>query len=205
MTPEELANRPPKSTAKTIIDPTLLSEGAITYIEEMVTEILTGESCDSTVTTKEMEWGILHEPEAIQLYSTVMKVHVTETGSLPYKPYPKFVSGSPDGLIEDNGGLEVKCPYNSVHHLKNLRMKTWEDLKKLRPIYYWQCVSGMLITGRAYWDFMSYSPKFPGHLQMAFVRLKYEDVQEDIRLLAIKIKFAIKEGETILEKFQEDE
>jgi len=205
MTQEELANRPPKSTAKTIADPTLLSEGAITYIEEVATEILTGQSADDERTTKEMEWGILYEPQAVKMYERVSQVVVTETGSLKYPALPKYVSGSPDGLIGEYGGLEIKCPYNNVHHLKNIRMRDWQDLKKLRPTYYWQVISGLLITGRKYWDFMSYSPNYPLRLQVGIVRIKYEDVQEDVRHLAIKLKFAVRELENILEQFQEEE
>jgi len=205
MTTEELANRPPKSTAKTISDPTLLSEGALTFVETVAGEIITGESADVDISTKEMEWGILHEPMAVKLYEKVMNVKVQEVGSLSYAPLKKYVSGSPDGLIETDGGLEVKCPFKNHIHLRNLRMKTWEDLKKIRPKYYWQCIGGLLITGRKYWDFVSFSPNFPGALQLGIVRLHYEDVQEDIRHLAIKLKYSVKELELILEELNYEE
>jgi len=205
MTADELANRPKGVTAKQIVDPTLLADGALTFIDQVAGEILTGQSADSDFLSKEMEWGVLHEPDACKLYAKTMGCVVTEVGSISYQPLKKYVSGSPDGLIDDDGGVEIKCPYTNHNHLKNLRLKTWQDVKENRKEYYWQCIGGLLITGRKYWDFVSYSPNFPGALQIGIVRLNYEDVQKDVRHLAIKLKFAVKRLELILEELNYEE
>ncbi len=199
MTPSELDARPPKSKITTIADPTLLSDGAKTYILEVAGEILTGVSADSDINTKEMEHGTLHEPDAIKLYARTMGVEVQSNGSLPYSPLKRYVSGSPDGLIDKDGGLEVKCPYKNHIHLKNLLMKDWKDLKDNHKDYFWQVIGGLLITGRKYWDFVSYNPSFKGALQIGIVRVYASDVDDHIRHLAIKLKYAVRELENVLE------
>ena len=68
-----------------------------------------------------------------------------------YKGEDKLVACSPDGLIGDNGGLEIKCPSQGVHveYLLSGKMPTKYTLQ----------VQGFLyVTGREWCDFMSYHP-----------------------------------------------
>ena len=60
---------------------------------------------------------------------------------------------------------------------KFLRMKTWEDLKRLNPKYYWQCVMNTMITGSDYCDFISYDPRKPDHLKMAVIRIERDETE----------------------------
>lgn len=63
---------------------------------------------------------------------------------------------SPDGLIGEDGGLEIKCPliYTHVEYL----LKCKDEM----PIDYFQQVQGSLfVTGRKWWDFVSYFPGLP--------------------------------------------
>ena len=61
---------------------------------------------------------------------------------------------SPDGLIGSDGGLELKCP-EAYTHLKYLLGGV------LPPQYAAQVHGSMLVTGRAYWQFVSYNRFFP--------------------------------------------
>ena len=58
---------------------------------------------------------------------------------------------SPDFLIDDSGGGEIKCPKLITH-------KKYKDSNKLPSTYKLQVLGGLLVTGREWWDFMSYFP-----------------------------------------------
>ena len=208
MTPEELtawkaAN--PKSTAKTMVDPKLLSDGAMTYVLEVAGEILTGISADKDISfKKEVQWGVLYEPEARKLYERVSGLVVQEVG-IKHLKGNDYVAGSPDGLIGNDGGVEFKCPFTNHNHLRNLMLETVADLKDEHPDYYWQCISGILINQRQFWDFVSYSPNFKGSSQIKIIRINAREVMDDIRLLATKLKVATLELVKIVNLFKEEE
>jgi dihydrofolate reductase len=91
---------------------------------------------------------------------------VQEVGFCLHDEYE--AGASPDGLIEDDGGLEIKCPERSAH-LRYLLQQAEP------PEYTWQIQGGMWVTGRAWWDFASYNPDFPEHLQLIVRRIKRDD------------------------------
>lgn len=191
----------PKSTAKTIADPKLLSSGAMTFVLEVAGEILTGQSADGNARGIAIDWGIYNEPAARKLYEKVKGVVVREIGIVQMND---FVSGSPDGLVGDDGGIEIKCPFANHRHLENLMLTHWEELKEAHPDYYWQCIGAILINQRSWWDFVSYSPNFKGSAKLGIVRLNFADVESDVRLLAIKLKYAVIELNKIVDKFKEE-
>lgn len=64
------------------------------------------------------------------------------------------VGCSPDGLIGDDGGIEIKCP--ALHtHVKYLMEGT------VPPEYLLQVHGSMYVTGRKWWQFLSYTSRFP--------------------------------------------
>lgn len=191
MTQSELDERPKGSRTTTIVDPEILSDGAMTYILEVAGEILTGMSADSDYMNKAMEWGILHEPLARKLYSKVMGKEVKEVGMVKWKN-SKYVCGSPDGLVGADGGIETKCPEKNARHLENLLLKDWRELKEKHNDYYWQCIGGILLAERKWWDFVSFSPNFNGTLKIKIIHIPIAEVMDDVRLLAIKLKSATK-------------
>lgn len=159
-----------------------LSEGAITYIMECVAEKLTGIPAKEDFTSKYTDWGIQNEPIAIAIYEEVMQTEVTSIG---YMPYGENFGGSPDGLVGEDGGNETKCPFTITAHLVHLLSK---DLKKDAKEYYWQIIGYLIITGRKWWDFVSYSPNYPGKYQFHRKRFLREQVLEDIKQAEHKIK-----------------
>lgn len=75
---------------------------------------------------------------------------------------------SPDGLLlDENGGIECKCPELS-NHLVYWRLKTEP------PEYRWQIQGNLWITEREFWDFVSWNPDFPEHMQLV-IRRVYRD------------------------------
>lgn len=124
------------------------STQADSYINQLVAEQLTGER-EEVYQSHHMIRGTELEPEARDLYCLMKDFEVQEVG---FCLHDTLKAGcSPDGLIGEDGGLEVKCPAPATH-VEYLR-------GGVLPSRYKQQVMGCLwITQRDYWDFMSYHP-----------------------------------------------
>jgi len=106
------------------------------------------------------------------------------------------VGCSPDGLIDKEqdgliGGLEIKCPLQGTH-VEYLRAG------KVPSKYMLQVQGCMFVTGRGYWDFMSYHPK----MKPLIVRTYRDD--NLINELAINLQEAVLLIEDGVDKFQWD-
>lgn len=114
-----------------------------------------------SVTTKAMQWGTDHEADARTLYEQITGNHTVELGSCKHPTVERFAS-SPDGFMynEESGEkicLEIKCPIQSTF-IRYCQIESPEDLKKVKPEYYWQCMAHMACTGAQRTDFIAYSP-----------------------------------------------
>lgn len=136
-----------------------LPKGVLTYIMKKVAESLT-EFRVTPFITDAMQWGLMHEPEAVDAFVDKTGLVVTHCKDGQCFIDKGYFGGTPDGLIPSEfSGLEVKCP-NSETHLGYLQIKTASDLKQAAPDYYWQCMSLMMITASLHWYFISYDPRF---------------------------------------------
>lgn len=98
------------------------------------------------------EWidrGILTEPAAVSAYEIITGINTEKVGIILRDD--EMVGVSPDRLINDNGGLEIKCPKASTH-MNYLLQDT------LPPVYRAQVQGNLWISEREWWDFMSYHP-----------------------------------------------
>jgi hypothetical protein len=102
-------------------------------------------------------WGATHEDEARSSYAFLTNLAVVKVGPIPHPTIPN-AHASPDSLVGDDGGLEIKCP-TSATHLKTLLADTIPE--EHLPQIFWN----MACSGRAWWDFVSYDPRFPEGLQ----------------------------------------
>ena len=139
------------------------SSSAESYINEMIAERLTGRS-KPFYTNDHMERGNALEPEARDAYEFITDFEVVETGFILHDS--EEFGCSPDGLVAEQGGLEIKCPSDSVH-VSYLRAG------KVPSKYYQQVQGCLWITGREWWDFMSYHPEMPHLLVRAHRNEKY--------------------------------
>jgi hypothetical protein len=130
------------------------SSSAESYINDLIAELITGESTPFHV-TEWMQRGTELEPFARMNYELETDSEVTEVGFCMHDTLRCGVS--PDGLIGDDGGIEIKCPKPSTH-VKYLRKGT------LPSEYKAQVMGCLWITGRQWWDFMSYHPQMPNLL-----------------------------------------
>lgn len=122
----------------------------------LILERLTGQPQD-VYQNAAMLQGIEMEPEARAWYAFTADKDVREVGLICH---PKIAGthASPDGLIGDDGGLEIKCP-QAGEHLRTLLEKTIPDK------YVIQMQWGMACSGRQWWDYCSYNRSFPAHLR----------------------------------------
>lgn len=112
----------------------------------------------NTFVSHAMQWGIDQEPNAKLAYSAKTGIEVKEADFYQH-PTIALSGGSPDGLIETYGLLEVKCP-ETHNHLKTL----CEGF--ILPKYIYQMQWCMECSGKQYCDFVSFDPrvKAPYHL-----------------------------------------
>ena len=122
-------------------------------IAQLAAERITGQS-DSVFVNDDMLRGTLHEPIARDRYAEVNGVTVDEVGFMVEDRYGFRLGASPDGLIGDDGGLEVKCPRPKTHIQTILSGQV--------PAYNMaQVQTCLLVTGRDWWDFVSFSAGLP--------------------------------------------
>jgi hypothetical protein len=166
-------------------------ETAHTYIKGRLAEILTQEPCVQLDGLAAIEWGNSNEIDAVLTFEKHTGLTVDYFGKgnpkfFPYEKQPDWAGGSPDGLIGESGVIEVKCPYNSTHHITHLLISTPQDLKKEKPDYYGQIQFNMLCTGRENGYFVSYDPRPLNHkirthiLEIPFDKEYCDELEERI-------------------------
>jgi putative phage-type endonuclease len=122
--------------------------GRKTYMMKLLAERMTGEP-QETFSNSAMEWGVETEPQAREYYIGLNKVIVDQVGFIQLG---NDVGCSPDGLVDDDGMIEIKCPFPSTH--------LGYILKGTLPSIYKPQVQGQLwITGRKWVDFISFDPR----------------------------------------------
>lgn len=159
-----------------------LSDGAMTYIYECIAEKITGNKAKDDFNSKYTDWGCENEPLAKGIYNAVFDVQIQDS---EYIVYGENSGGSPDGLIGEDGLIEIKCPYTITSHLEHRLL----DITK-KPEYYWQCIGYLLITGRKWIDFVSYHPAYPGKYQFTRKRLTAAECKADLNRLNNKLNKA---------------
>lgn len=152
------------------------SKTAESLLYALLAEHLTGE-VRTPVRAKALDWGTEYEEEAIAAYEFSTGNLVTSEGFLLH-PLEPMIGGSPDGLVGEEGLIEVKCPYNSQVHVKT--MVTREIPSEYIP----QVDGNMWVTGRDWCDFISYDPRLSKH---SLVVIRRERDEAAIRKLASQV------------------
>jgi hypothetical protein len=133
----------------------LMSKTAETYIREKVYEILSGQlkqSIDSAATA----WGHENEPIAKRYYTDRTGNEVIESKLLISKNI-EGLTGSPDGLVGEEGMIEVKCPFVGSNHLNFFFNE--DTFESENNDYYYQMQCNLLLSGRKWCDFISFDPR----------------------------------------------
>lgn len=159
------------------------------YRMELIQERLTGQPFPQYV-SHEMQWGIDHEVEARAAYEIFSGVLVDTTGFVLHPTIDRF-GASPDGLVGDDGLIQVKCPTTKTH-------LEWLMAGVVPIAHVPQMLAELACTGREWVDFVSYDPRLPAHLQL-FGR-RYNRDEKLIAALEAEVVHFNKELDEILAK-----
>ena len=132
------------------------------YKAQIVVERLTGVA-QETYTNAAMQYGTETEPQARAAYEFRSDNIVQEVGFIQHKTL--LAGCSPDGIINDLGGVEIKCPFQSAVHIETL-------LNGVPSEHVAQIQGSMWITDREWWDFVSYDGRMPANLQLYIKRIE---------------------------------
>jgi hypothetical protein len=123
------------------------------YAAKLLAEWWLGVSLDEQ-SSAFMERGTQLEPEARNWYAFTTGRTVQEVG---FCLHDDGIAGySPDGLVDDDGLIEIKCPSPAVH--MGYKLFGFDD-------YVLQTQGGLWITGRRWLDKVSYHPVIPSVVQ----------------------------------------
>lgn len=150
--------------------------GRKNYRAELVAERLTGAK-EEGFTSAPMQWGIEWEETARLRYELATGNIVEECGFFTHDTLQ--AGASPDGLVNHDGVLEIKCP-NTATHIETLKTQ------RVPYQYYWQVVGQMWITGRQWCDFVSFDPRMPENAQYFCKRV--DRMEEDIEKLEAAVR-----------------
>lgn len=153
---------------------------AITW--QLVAERIIGWT-DPTYVGDDMLRGIEDEPRAREKYEEVYGRTVTGIGFLLRKAETWQLGCSPDGLVGDDGMIEIKSRM-AKHHLHTIL----DD--EVPAQYMAQCQAGLLVSGRKWLDFISYS----GGMPMWHKRLFPEPAWQEAIIAAVE-QFEVTAGE----------
>lgn len=131
------------------------------YLVEVVCERLTGEPTQRFVNSA-MQWGTEMEPHAREAYVKRTGRQVDEVGFIRH---PELAAGvSPDGIVELEGLIEIKCP-STANHL--------DTLLNGMPEQHMAQIQGQLwVTGYPWCDFVSFDPRLPRGLDLHVQRVE---------------------------------
>lgn len=159
------------------------------YKIKLVAERLTGQGQDF-YSNAAMEWGTEQEPYARMAYEVARETLVDKTGFW-HHPTIEWLGVSPDGLVGDDGLVEIKCP-NTTTHLDYI----FDD--KVPTDYYKQIQGQLWVTGRDWCDFVSYDPRLPEKNQLFIKRCPRDE--ELIATMELEVREFLMEIEMLIGK-----
>ena len=194
--PEWFEQRLGKVTASKIADivaktKTGYSASRGNYMAQLVIERLTGVK-NETFTNAAMEWGTATEPLARAAYELEKGVMVDQVSFIDH-PVIARSGASPDGLVGEDGLIEIKCP-NTATHIDT--MLSGQADKRYICQMQWQ----LAVTGRKWNDFVSFDPRMPDNLQLFIKRVERDD--EHIKELEAEVVKFLQEVDEMLEKLK---
>lgn len=155
--------------------PPIKSETKMTYINELVAQIATGQ-LDPEIKAKPLQWGKDNEEAARDAYSAATFESIEEYSFL-YQDESMRAGISPDGVIKDKDqGLELKCPWSSAVWCAFAGQGTIKHQEIV------QCQFSMMITGFNSWSFAKYDPRNVNCKKLHHVIIERDEVMiEELR------------------------
>lgn len=178
------------------------------YRLQLLTERVTGYPA-SEIDAPALTWGKDNEEAARLAYELQMaqqgeRVFVERVGYQPHTTLD-WVGTSPDGLVGEDGMIEIKCPFNSAVHLTTIiqsssalaaALAMANDMEKVEivpPEHMPQIQGNLWVLNRKWCDFISYDPRVPEHLQLYVARIERDE--EYIKKLEVEVRKLLDEIE----------
>lgn len=156
--------------------------GLKTLVTKLVAERLTRKQ-EQGYMNSDMQRGKDLESEARCSYELETGNVVTEVG---FCKLDDDVGSSPDGLVGEDGGVEIKCFNDS-------KFVDYMFTEKVDTGYEWQCHFNIYVTDRQWWDYVVYNPNFEKPL---IIKRIYRD-----ELAINKIKLGIESGKELIKSY----
>jgi putative phage-type endonuclease len=165
------------------------------YMAQLVVERLTQTKAES-YTNAAMQWGTDQEPFARAAYEAAQGVMVEEVGFVPH-PTIEWAGASPDGLVGDDGLVEIKCP-NTATMIETLLSQ------KVPGKYFIQMQFQLACTGRKWCDYVAFDPRMPAKAQMFVRRVDRDDeyiahLEEEIAKFLVEVESQVQKLNEIIE------
>lgn len=160
-------------------------EPAKKYAVNIAIEQITGKPISSDYTNEHMQRGHEQEPIARALYEDYNFCDVSNGGFFE----SGFIGVSPDGLVDDDGVIEIKSVIASVHYANVKR-------QAVDPAYKWQCIGNLKYTDREYLDFISFCVDFPVDKQLFIHRINKAELVKEFAMIEDRVsqfKFLVDE------------
>lgn len=170
------------SNAETII---ANGKGLETYIYNLMAEYYSSAEKENYINA-DMQRGIDLEPEARLEFEFYTDLDVQEVGFIEYND---FIGVSPDGLIGDDGLIEIKCPNDSIYFKLLLS-------NNIKPEYIAQMQMQMYVTDRQYCYFVSYNPNFEKSLYIKKINRDEEMIE--------KLKKGLERGTELIKEIKKN-
>ncbi len=149
------------------------SKTSETYMMDLIAERLTGES-KPFFENDAMKWGTATEPQARAMFELQEGLEVEEVAFIEYDD---FVGMSPDGLIGDDGLIEIKCPNTSTQIKRALSDDYAADYKDQIQMQLW-------VSNRKYCYFLSFDPRLD--CDAGYLLQKVERDEDYINAMKVK-------------------
>lgn len=157
-------------------------KGLETYIMYVMSEYYSSGEKEH-YTNKDIERGIELEEFARDMYELETGNKVEQVGFIEHN---EFAGCSPDGLISDDGGIEIKA-LKDINHFKIII----NGEKEIESKHIWQIQMSLFITGRKWWDFISYNPNYKKSLLIFRItpdETKFKKLKEGLKTGEQRIK-----------------
>jgi len=147
-------------------------EPAKRYALQIALELINGKRAEVGFSNDHTERGKKQEPIAIMMYEDKNFIDVGNGGFFDHITH----GDSPDGLVGNDGVLEIKSVIAPVHYA-TLRRGSYD------PVYKWQHIGHLDGTGRDWVDSVSFCSEFPARLQLITHRIYRHQVKEELAML----------------------
>jgi len=156
------------------------------YMMQLAAEAVT-DTYEDGYTNSAMQWGTETEPMARMAYEFETNSEVEQVSFIT-----NDIAGySPDGLVLENGAIEIKCPKTTTHLETILSGKMPSEHMP-------QVQGGLWIAEREWLDFISFDPRIKSDKKMFKIRV-YRD-EEYIKNLENEVTIFVNELNELIKK-----